>query len=368
MHERQPGVGGHGVWDDRWMRGARYTRAATLIVDSDEESRGALRRSLSRAGAPIAALEAHDVAGMLDVADHVQLILLDAALPGPGLRKTLGLLRERHPDVPVVVTSGWNDPEAMRAALDGGASSFVLRSLAPARLRYTVEAALDGDGVLDPQVVRPVLDGYAAVLESARRRDRAIIESLAAAVEAKDTVTSDHVHAVGTLATALATLVDPTLAESEDFLFGCLLHDVGKIGVPEHILAKPGPLDDAEWTIMRLHPETGVRVIGPLGLAPTVSDLVLHHHERWDGGGYPGGLSGGGIPLSARIFSVCDALEAMTARRPYREPVTPAVALAEIRAESGRQFDPGVVDALGEGVQTGRIDLAGTLHAALATG
>jgi putative two-component system response regulator len=349
------------------MRGTRYTRAATLLVDSDDEARAALRRSLSQAGAPIAALEARDTAEMLDVADHVQLILLDAALPGSGLRKTLELLRERCPDTPVIVTSGWNDPEAMRAALDGGASSFVLKTLAPARLRYTVEAALDGDGVLDPQVVRPVLDGYATVLESARERDRAIIESLAAAVEAKDSVTSDHVHAVGTLATALARLVEPALADSEDFLFGCLLHDVGKIGVPERILSKPGPLSDEEWTVMRLHPETGVRVIGPLGLAPTISDLVLHHHERWDGDGYPAGLARDGIPLSARIFSVCDALEAMTARRPYREPASPAEALAEIRAEAGRQFDPDVVGVLDQGIASGDIDLAESLHAALAT-
>ncbi|HVE68181.1 MAG TPA: HD domain-containing phosphohydrolase [Solirubrobacteraceae bacterium] len=349
------------------MHAARYTRAATLLVDADDEARAALRRALSQAGAPIAALEARDVPEMLELVDHVQLIGLDAALPGPGLRKTLALLRDRAPGVPVIVTSGWNDPEAMRSALDGGASSFVLRTLAPARLRYTVEAALDGDGVLDPHVVRPVLDGYAAVLESARRRDRAIIESLAAAVEAKDTVTSDHIQAVGNLATALASLIDPDLAASEDFLFGCLLHDVGKIGVPERILNKPGPLSEEEWVVMRLHPETGVRVIGPLGLDPTVSDLVLHHHERWDGGGYPGGLAHEGIPLPARIFSVCDALEAMTARRPYREPVSPPDAMAEIRSEAGRQFDPHVVTALHDGVQAGDVELVGTLGEALTT-
>ena len=348
------------------MGGPRYTRAATLIVDADDSARAELRRSLSRAGAPIATLEAADIEETLEVCEHVKLILLDAALPGRGLRATLELLRHRAPGVPVIVTSGWNDPEAMRAALDAGASSFVLRTLSPQRLRYTVEAALDGDGVLDPEVVRPVLDGYAGLLEASRSRDRAIIESLAAAVEAKDSVTSDHVHAVGRLATSLGALVDVELSASEDFLFGCLLHDVGKIGVPERILNKPGPLTDTEWTVMRLHPETGVRVIGPLGLAPTVSDLVLHHHERWDGGGYPAGLHRDGIPLSARIFAVCDALEAMTARRPYRDPVLPSQALEEIHAESGRQFDPDVVTALHDGVARGEVDLPGTFDDALA--
>jgi response regulator RpfG family c-di-GMP phosphodiesterase len=343
------------------MAGGRYTRATTLFVDADDLARAALRRSLSHAGAPIAALEARDIPEMLDLAPHAELIMLDALITGGDLRDTLALLHERCPGVPVVVTAGFNDPEAMRAALEGGATSFVLKDLDPHRLRATVEAALDGHGVLDPEVVQPVLASYAAVLVASRRRDRAIIESLAATVEAKDTVTSDHVHTVGRLATLLARLVEPRLAASEDFLFGCLLHDVGKIEVPERILNKPGPLSDDEWTVMRRHPQTGLRVIGPLALSPTVSELVLHHHERWDGAGYPDGLAGQGIPLSARIFSVCDTLEAMTARRPYREPAPASAAMAEIHGESGRQFDPSVVDALERGVTCGDIDLAETL-------
>ncbi len=343
------------------MAGGHQTRAATVFVDTDDLARMGLRRLLSRAGAPIAALEASDLAELLDLAPHADLVLLDVSAAGEDLRSTVEFIRDRHPELPVIVTATVNDPEALRAALDGGAISFVLKDLAPARLRETVEAALAGHGVLDPEVVHPVLDEYAALLDNAERRDRAIIESLAAAVEAKDTVTSAHVHTVGRLGVALARLVEPRLAESEDFLFGCLLHDVGKIGVPERILTKPGPLTEDEWSVMRRHPQTGVNVIEPLGLASTVSELVLHHHERWDGDGYPSGLAGERIPLSARIFSVCDALEAMTARRPYREPVPATFALAEIRDEAGRQFDPEVVAALREGVRDGEIDLARTL-------
>jgi response regulator RpfG family c-di-GMP phosphodiesterase len=345
------------------MAGA-YTRVTTLFVDADDLARTAFRRSLSRAGARVAALEARGIADMLDIAGECDLVFLDAAVPGADLADALAQLREHHPQLPVIVMSSLNDPEAMRTALDGGAMSFVLKDLAPRRLRETLEAALQGDGVLDPVVVHPVLDSYAALLAGARRRDRAIIESLAAAVEAKDTVTSDHIQAVGRLATGVANMVDPTLAESEDFLFGCLLHDVGKIGVPERILNKPGPLTAAEWTVMRLHPETGVRVIDPLGLSPLVSELVLHHHERWDGAGYPGALSQDQIPLSARIFSVCDALEAMTARRPYREPINASAAMAEIHAQAGHQFDPAVVAALEDGVAGGSIDLLDTLATA----
>src|SRR6201999_4252779 len=131
--------------------------------------------------------------------------------------------------------------------------------------------------------------------------------------------------------------------------------DVGKIGVPETILTKPAPLNEDEWIVMRAHPETGARVIEPLALSGIVHDVVLHHHERWDGAGYPDGLSGEEIPLCARIFSVCDALDAMTSNRPYRRAMPEADALARVRAESGRQFDPAVVDALRRGVARGAV-------------
>jgi putative two-component system response regulator len=178
-----------------------------------------------------------------------------------------------------------------------------------------------------------------------------VIESLAAAVEAKDTVTSRHLRAVSHLALRLAEHVEPSLARSDHFLFGCLLHDVGKIGVPERILAKPGPLTEDEWVVMRTHPSVGADVIRPLGLDQVVENVVLHHHERWDGTGYPNGHAGDAIPLEARIFAVCDAMEAMTAPRPYRGPLAAATAYGRVLAAAGRQFDPGVVHALERGVR-----------------
>ena len=208
-------------------------------------------------------------------------------------------------------------------------------------------------------------DEYAALLERSRRRDRAVIESLAAAVEAKDQTTSRHLHAVGRLALLLADVVAPELAVSEDFLFGCLLHDVGKIGVPEAILTKPGPLTEEEWIVMRAHPITGVRVIEPLELGPVVGEVVLHHHERWDGRGYPYGLGEDEIPLAARVFAVCDALDAMLARRPYRRGMAPHEALERLRAQAGCQFDPLVVDALDRGLTDGRIRLSLPVNGAM---
>jgi putative nucleotidyltransferase with HDIG domain len=202
-----------------------------------------------------------------------------------------------------------------------------------------------------------VIDLYATMHAESRRRNRAVIESLAAAVEAKDTVTSRHLRAVSRLATQLARHVEPAFCDGDDFVFGCLLHDVGKIGVPERILMKPGALTDDEWEVMRRHPQTGARVVRPLGLAPVVTDVVLHHHERWDGRGYPERLGETDIPLAARIFSVCDALEAMTATRPYRGPLPSTVAFERVKLEAGLQFDPDVIVALEDGVRSGDIDL-----------
>ena len=257
----------------------------------------------------------------------------------------------------VVALADDADPAVVRRALDAGALSYLLTWADVRQVQATVSAALDRRGVVDVAVVRPVIDVFGSLYDDARRRNRAVIESLAAAVEAKDTVTSSHLQAVTRLARQLARQIDPDLATADDFIFGCLLHDVGKIGVPGSILMKPGPLTHEEWQVMRLHPETGARIVEPLGLSQTVLEVVRHHHERWDGAGYPDGLGSSDIPLVARIFSVCDALEAMTARRPYRLPMPPLVALGRVYDQRGRQFDPEVVDALEAGVAAGEVEL-----------
>ncbi len=276
---------------------------------------------------------------------------VDTAMAG------VALLDAAWPESCVVVIHDDTDPAVVRSILDAGALSIVSSATSEARLRATLEAAVEGHGLIDVDVVRPVIDLYATLHAESRRRNRAVIESLAAAVEAKDTVTSRHLRAVSVLATQLARRVDPALCDSDDFLFGCLLHDVGKIGVPERILMKPGALTPEEWEVMRRHPSTGARVVRPLGLSPVVTDVVLYHHERWDGRGYPEGLAAEDIPLSARIFAVCDALEAMTAARPYRGPLPPSVAFERVRLEAGQQFDPNVVEVLTRGIESGDIDL-----------
>jgi HD-GYP domain-containing protein (c-di-GMP phosphodiesterase class II) len=183
-----------------------------------------------------------------------------------------------------------------------------------------------------------------AIRERARRED-AIVEALATAVEAKDRSTAGHSARVARLACRIARALDPRLPRSRSLRYGFTLHDVGKIGVPEEILFKSSALESSEWDVMRAHPTIGSRIISPVGLGREAHEIVLHHHERWDGSGYPDGLEGEQIPVGARLFAVADAFDAMTSDRPYRRALSAAFAVDEIRREAGRQFDPIAVNA-----------------------
>ncbi|MBW3561647.1 MAG: diguanylate cyclase [Actinobacteria bacterium] len=184
------------------------------------------------------------------------------------------------------------------------------------------------------------------VLEQVNEGYLVTVESLAAAVDAKDSYTGSHIDRVEAYGKLLLEVVDPELRDDEQLVWGFRLHDVGKIGVPDRILLKPGPLDDDEWELMRRHPEIGAQIIEAAPFLQGARDIVLHHHERWDGGGYPKGLGGQAIPFGARLFSLVDAYDAMTSDRPYRAAMPIEGALEEILRHQGSQFDPEMVEAM----------------------
>jgi diguanylate cyclase (GGDEF)-like protein len=194
-----------------------------------------------------------------------------------------------------------------------------------------------------------LVDALRAIREETGRAAevyRAVVRSLALALEARDGYAGGHSDVVHALAVAVARrlgLDDRQVAEVQAV---ALLHDVGKIGIPDYVLHKPGPLDESEWELMRTHPLTGERILAPLPGFAGVATAVRHEHERWDGGGYPDGLAGEEIPLSSRIVLACDVYGALVSDRPYRRALAPAQARAELRRGAGSQFDPRVVDAL----------------------
>ncbi len=174
---------------------------------------------------------------------------------------------------------------------------------------------------------------------------RDTLGSLATALEAKDPATSRHTNAIAELAMATAERLDCPPDEVKAVELGALLHDIGKIKVPESILNKPGPLTEEEWAIMRRHTEIGEGILRPIASLAAVRPLVRSSHERWDGGGYPDGLAGEDIPLGARIIAVCDSYHAMIEDRPYRLALPCSVACAELLRVAGAQLDPRCVDA-----------------------
>jgi putative nucleotidyltransferase with HDIG domain len=201
------------------------------------------------------------------------------------------------------------------------------------------------------------LQRYAADLRETFKEERATaqelrdsyvatVRALGNAVEARDAYTGKHAERVAAYGLELARVVDPSLTGEPETEFGFLLHDIGKVAIPDSILRKPEPLTPEEQALMRRHPVIGSEILEDIGFLEEAKLVVRHHHERWDGHGYPDGLAGKDIPLSARVFSVADALDALTTDRPYR----PAIALAEARkaieSDSGTQFDPRVVKAL----------------------
>ena len=187
----------------------------------------------------------------------------------------------------------------------------------------------------------------------------ATMESLAQVVEEKDPTTAGHLGRTQRYGLALAARVDPALVERPDVAYGFFLHDIGKVGIPEHVLSKPGPLDDSEWALMREHPAIGARIIEPIRFLADAMEIVLSHHERWDGAGYPNGLVGEEIPLTARIFALADSFDAMTSDRPYRSAMTVEAALEEIRRVAGSQFDPRIAAAFLDMASAGDLERLG---------
>jgi putative two-component system response regulator len=165
-------------------------------------------------------------------------------------------------------------------------------------------------------------------------------------LELKEGYADGHTTAVSRLAVTIATKLELPAAERRLVELGALLHDVGKLSIPDRVLMKRGPLNELEWAVMQRHAPLGERLVAHTVNQADVLAIVRSHHERWDGAGYPDGKHGEEIPLAARIVAVADAFQAMIEPRPYREPRTREAALDEILAHSGRQFDPACVEAL----------------------
>lgn len=188
----------------------------------------------------------------------------------------------------------------------------------------------------------PATPGWGGPIEQA---NSGALRALVRMLDARDTETEAHSRRVVHIALTIGMALGLPPAELRSLEVGAMLHDVGKIGVPDSILRKPGPLTSDEWLVMRQHPQIGCTILAELGFLKTALPLVLHHHERWTGDGYPDRLKGNDIPLGARIFAIADAYDVIRSRRVYKPPYSHRTAVDIIRRDTGTHFDPRVSQA-----------------------
>ena len=344
----------------------RFAESRILLVDDSPDLVVILQSMLEREGYT-ELISTSDPSQVVDLylAYRPDLILLDLHMPKMNGLDVMAKLAEvtRGEFIPIVMLTGDQSPEAKLRALGGGARDFLTKPFDRTEVHLRIKNLLEmrhlhqelrqQNAVLEQKVAARTKDLERAKLE--------ILERLALAAEFRDDATGEHAQRVGRLCAYMATALNLPKPQVELIRAAAPLHDIGKIGVPDQVLLKPGKLTPEEWSIMKAHTVTGAKLLSK-SVSPTLrlgQKVAFTHHERWDGGGYEG-MSGGAIPLSGRLLAVADAFDAMTHDRPYKEAMPVADAAEEISNEAGKQFDPRVVDAFLEvykdagGEETGR--------------
>lgn len=336
--------------------------ASLLIVEDEELSCRLLAQLLTTAGYECGT--ASDVAQARDAlrSRHFDLVLTDMDMPGESGIGLIDHIAKVHPATAVVMVTGMDDAELAGQALHRGAYGYVIKpftrneiliAVTNAARRRTLElAARDNTATLEKLVAERTRDLALALVKlensSAELRDSRAdtVHRLALAAEYRDGATARHVERMSNYCQMLALKLGFSKERSEEIRLASLMHDVGKIGVPDSVLLKPGSLDDDEWAIMRQHPLLGHSILrdSRSELLDTAAKVALTHHERTDGNGYPHGIGGDDIPLEGRIAAVADVFDAVTADRCYRPAMSDKDARDLIAEGRGTQFDATVVD------------------------
>jgi putative two-component system response regulator len=321
-----------------------------LIVDDDPAHTLLLRKLLGKAGyESVATTNDPTEAAALYGEFRPDLVILDLHMQPKDGFAVLGDLRAMELDsyLPVLMMTASDDPEVLANALALGARDFLRkpfdRSEALARIGSLIELRMMHTRIREQN--RTLEETVRARTRELRETRLEVIHRLGRAAEYRDNETGMHIMRMSVSAERLARAAGWSAEECELLLNASPMHDIGKIGIPDAILLKPGPLTPEEWVIMKKHPEIGAELLGgsPSELMQMAAEIALAHHEKWDGSGYPRGLRGEEIPLSARISAVCDVFDALLSRRPYKEPWPVERALAEIKARAGSHLDPRLV-------------------------
>lgn len=340
-------------------------RAKILVVDDEPQVREVLSRYLSNVGHQCGVASNGDEALGKTDAEQFDLVLLDISMPGKSGTEVLRELQTKHPDTAVIMVTAIADINVAIDAMRNGAYDYLIKPIDLNMLSVTIERALERRRlVLENREYQLNLEKK--VEEQTNQIKQSFlgaINALVQALEAKDAYTKGHSIMVAEIAVAIARELGMPEERIEKIRLAALLHDIGKIGVRESVLNKQGSLTPEEYEHIKSHCVLGKRILQPIIEDGEILDIILHHHERYDGTGYPDGLRAGQLPKEAMIvaaaeeyatrlsqeimvLAAADAYTAMSSDRPYRQALSPQTIEAELESERGKQFDPAVVDAL----------------------
>jgi cyclic di-GMP phosphodiesterase len=324
-----------------------------LVVDDEEAIREVVSTLLEAQGYHCTTCPNGRVAFDTFGKDSYDLVLSDIVMPEMDGLKLLAQLRSADPDVPVIMVTAMHDISIALEAIRAGAYDYILKPFEKDQLHLSVRRAFEHRRlVLENRNYQSELENLvnerteqlSIALRDLEQSYDHTLEALGGALDAKDAETEGHCQRVTAFTIEIARTMGVDKNLMRHIARGAFLHDIGKMGIPDQILRKPGPLTDEERQVMRRHCQIGYSVLERIPFLKEAAEIVLSHQECYDGSGYPRGLKGEQIPLGARIFAVADTLDAMISDRPYRKALPISAARDEIRRFCGRQFDPRVVE------------------------
>ncbi len=327
-----------------------------LVVDDEEDIRSLLGEFLNSNG--YSAITAKNAGEALDIykkEEDIRLVMSDIRMPGKTGLELLSEIKKIDEDAIFIMISAVKDIESAISAMSKGAYDYVSKPFKLAQVKLVVEKGLDKRRLIlenreyQKSLELKVRERTAELQVALERLDNTYTNTLRALVTAldmRDEETQGHSMRVLKYSMIIANLMElHDEKELKTLEYGALLHDIGKIGIPDSILRKPSALNKKEWNIMKTHPFIGFKILKDIGFLKKASAIVLHHHENFNGTGYPDGLKGKEIPIGARIFAVADAIDAMTSKRLYKDKISFKKASEELKTFSGIRFDPEVIDA-----------------------
>lgn len=322
-----------------------------ITTDDDSSIRKILQIMLSQAGYDVTACSSGKelFSTLKQIEKAPDCLLLDIKMPEMDGFEVLDTLQKNHQELPVIMLTAFSDLETGMKAIRNGASDYLSKPVRKQELLECVKRVIETaeqrksisvNSDYQKQLEKQLNNAYTTIMKTTLATIKAFSETL----EQKDEYTRGHCTRVRTLSLKLGEYVKLSQEQLVTLEGGALLHDIGKIGIPETILNKRGRLTPEEYEYIKMHPAAGEKIVSHIDLFRPYLSIIRNHHERYDGRGYPDGLSGEDIPLLARIVTIADAYDAMTSSRPYREALVPEFAVEELKLGSGSQFDPQLVD------------------------